>query len=369
MKGLMRALAAAVLPVLIVFSSDAGAARIKDISSFQGVRTNQLMGYGLVVGLPGTGEKNNAFSEQTFRTMLNNFGIKISDNLKPKMKDVAPVVVHAELPPFAKQGQTIDVTVSAIGEAKSLRGGTLIQTFLRGADNEVYAVAQGSLVVGGFGAEGADGSKIVMNTPTVGRTANGATVEREVPTSFGLGDTITINLNTPDFTTAMRTAQAINDELGIEVAKAKDASSVTVSAPRDQNERVQFVATLENLEVDPADAKAKIVVNARTGTIIIGQNVKLRPAAVTHGGLTVTIREDPQVSQPAPLSNGTTQVVPNSSISVQEGSGRMFKFDAGATLDDLVKAVNDIGLAPGDLISVLEALQQAGAIEGDLQIM
>ncbi len=329
MKGFLRAAASAVLPVLLVLSFDADAARIKDISSFQGVRTNQLMGYGLVVGLPGTGEKNNAFSEQTFRTMLNNFGIKISDNLKPKMKDVAPVVVHAELPPFAKQGQTIDVT----------------------------------------GAEGADGSKIVMNTPTVGRIANGATVEREVPTSFGLGDTITINLNKPDFTTAMRTAQAINDELGIEVAKAKDASSVTVSAPRDQNERVQFVATLENLEVDPADAKAKIVVNARTGTIIIGQNVKLRPAAVTHGGLTVTIREDPQVSQPAPLSNGTTQVVPNSSISVQEGSGRMFKFDAGATLDDLVKAVNDIGLAPGDLISVLEALQQAGAIEGDLQIM
>ena len=369
MKGFLRAAASAVLPVLLVLSFDADAARIKDISSFQGVRTNQLMGYGLVVGLPGTGEKNNAFSEQTFRTMLNNFGIKISDNLKPKMKDVAPVVVHAELPPFAKQGQTIDVTVSAIGEAKSLRGGTLIQTFLRGADNEVYAVAQGSLVVGGFGAEGADGSKIVMNTPTVGRIANGATVEREVPTSFGLGDTITINLNKPDFTTAMRTAQAINDELGIEVAKAKDASSVTVSAPRDQNERVQFVATLENLEVDPADAKAKIVVNARTGTIIIGQNVKLRPAAVTHGGLTVTIREDPQVSQPAPLSNGTTQVVPNSSISVQEGSGRMFKFDAGATLDDLVKAVNDIGLAPGDLISVLEALQQAGAIRHQAEIL
>ena len=191
MKGFLRAAASAVLPVLLVLSFDADAARIKDISSFQGVRTNQLMGYGLVVGLPGTGEKNNAFSEQTFRTMLNNFGIKISDNLKPKMKDVAPVVVHAELPPFAKQGQTIDVTVSAIGEAKSLRGGTLIQTFLRGADNEVYAVAQGSLVVGGFGAEGADGSKIVMNTPTVGRIANGATVEREVPPSPSTSTSLT----------------------------------------------------------------------------------------------------------------------------------------------------------------------------------
>ncbi len=189
----------------------AHASRIKDLASVEGVRSNQLIGYGLVVGLPGTGEKNNAFTEQTFRTMLNNFGIKVPDNIKPKIKDVAPVAIHADLPPFSKPGQTIDVTVSAIGEAKSLRGGTLLQTFLKGLDGRVYAVAQGSLVVGGLGAEGADGSKVVINTPTVGRIANGATVEREVPNSFSQGDTITFNLNRPDFTTARRVADVVND--------------------------------------------------------------------------------------------------------------------------------------------------------------
>ena len=211
----------------------AHASRIKDLSSVEGVRSNQLIGYGLVVGLPGTGEKNNAFTEQTFRTMLNNFGIKVPDNIKPKIKDVAPVAIHADLPPFSKPGQTIDVTVSAIGEAKSLRGGTLLQTFLKGLDGRVYAVAQGSLVVGGLGAEGADGSKVVVNTPTVGRIANGATVEREVPNSFSQGDTITFNLNRPDFTTARRVADVVNDLVGPNTAQALDATSIKVFAPRE----------------------------------------------------------------------------------------------------------------------------------------
>ena len=345
------------------------AARIKDLAKVQGVRSNQLMGYGLVVGLPGTGEKNNAFSEQTFRTMLNNFGIKVPDNLKPKIKDVAPVAVHAELPAFSKPGQTIDVTVSAIGESKSLRGGTLLQTFLKGVDGRVYAIAQGSLVVGGLGAEGADGSKVVVNTPTVGRVPNGAMVEREVATSFANGDTITFNLNRSDFTTAKRMVDVINGLVGPDTAQALDATSVQVYAPREPSQRVSYLATLENLEVDPADEAAKIIVNSRTGTIVIGSQVKLKPAAITHGGLTVTISENPQVSQPNAFSNGETTVTPNSTINVQQADSRMFKLDTGNSLDDLVRAVNQVGVAPGDLMAILEALQQAGAIQGELVIL
>ncbi|MDX7644491.1 flagellar basal body P-ring protein FlgI [Aeromonas caviae] len=347
----------------------AHASRIKDLASVEGVRSNQLIGYGLVVGLPGTGEKNNAFTEQTFRTMLNNFGIKVPDNIKPKIKDVAPVVIHADLPPFSKPGQTIDVTVSAIGEAKSLRGGTLLQTFLKGLDGRVYAVAQGSLVVGGLGAEGADGSKVVVNTPTVGRIANGATVEREVPNSFSQGDTITFNLNRPDFTTARRLADVVNDLVGPNTAQAMDATSIKVFAPRDPAQRVSYLSTIENLEVDPASESAKIIVNSRTGTIVIGSEVKLRPAAISHGGLTVTIAENQQVSQPNPLAGGQTAVTNNSTINVQQDPGRMFKLDTGATLDDLVRAVNQVGVAPGDLMAILEALQQAGAIQGQLVIL
>ncbi|MFQ2817859.1 flagellar basal body P-ring protein FlgI [Aeromonas caviae] len=347
----------------------AHASRIKDLASVEGVRSNQLIGYGLVVGLPGTGEKNNAFTEQTFRTMLNNFGIKVPDNIKPKIKDVAPVAIHADLPPFSKPGQTIDVTVSAIGEAKSLRGGTLLQTFLKGLDGRVYAVAQGSLVVGGLGAEGADGSKVVVNTPTVGRIANGATVEREVPNSFRQGDTITFNLNRPDFTTARRLADVVNDLVGPNTAQAMDATSIKVFAPRDPAQRVSYLSTIENLEVDPASESAKIIVNSRTGTIVIGSEVKLRPAAISHGGLTVTIAENQQVSQPNPLAGGQTAVTNNSTINVQQDPGRMFKLDTGATLDDLVRAVNQVGVAPGDLMAILEALQQAGAIQGQLVIL
>lgn len=359
------------LLTVILFSLvlPAQAARIKDIATVQGVRKNQLIGYGLVVGLPGTGEKSNAFTEQTFRTMLNNFGIKVPDSVKPKIKDVAPVAVHADLPAFSKPGQTIDVTVSAIGEAKSLRGGTLIQTFLKGVDGQVYALAQGSLVVGGLGAEGADGSKVVINTPTVGRIPNGATVEREVPSSFSQGDTITFDLRRPDFTSAKRLADVVNGLVGQNTAQPIDATSVQVYAPRDPGQRVAYLATLENLEVDPADEAAKIIVNSRTGTIVIGSQVKLKPAAITHGGLTVTIKEDPNVSQPGAFSNGQTVVTPNSSISVQQQNSRMFKFDAGNSLDELVKAVNMVGVAPGDLMAILEALQQAGAIQGELVIL
>lgn len=352
-----------------LLSTPAQSARLKDLATVQGMRSNQLVGYGLVAGLAGTGENNNRFTEQTFRSMLNNFGIKVPENTTLSISDVAPVVVHAELPPFAKPGQTIDVTVSAIGDADSLRGGSLLQTMLRGVDGNIYAIAQGSLVVGGLGVEGADGSRVVVNTPTVGRISNGATVEREVPNDFNLTDSITFNLDRADFTTAKNVVDTINAFYGQGSAVAQDAVSIRVSAPRDPSKRVEFLSALENLEITEGEGEARIVVNSRTGTIVVGSNVRLKPVAVTHGGLTVTVNEDPTVSQPAPFSQGQTAIVPNSNINVQEEQARMFKLDTGATLDDLVRAINEVGLAPGDLMSVLEALDQAGAIEGRLVII
>ena len=340
--------------------NDAEAARLKDIASIQGIRENQLLGYGLVVGLAGTGEKNSKFTEQSFRSMLNNFGIKIDESTSLKIKDVAPVAIHATMPPFSKTGQTIDVTVSAIGEATSLRGGTLLQTMLRGVDGNVYAIAQGSLVVGGLGVEGADGSKVTVNTPTVGS---------EVPDNFSQTDSFVFNLNRADFTTAKNVVDAINDLYGDGSAVAQDSASIRVSAPRDPSQRVSYLSTLENIEIDQGEDAARIVVNSRTGTIVIGNNVKLKPVAVTHGGLTVTVSEDPRVSQPNSFSQGQTAIVPDSQINVSEKKGKMFKFDTGATLDDLVRAVNQVGLAPGDLMSVLEALDKAGAIDGKLEII
>lgn len=350
------------------------AQRIKDLASVQGVRSNQLVGYGLVVGLPGTGETS-PFTEQSFRTMLTNFGISLDSNTKPKIKNVAAVAVHAELPAFSKPGQTIDITVSSIGEASSLQGGTLLQTFLRGLDGEVYAVAQGSLVVSGFGAQGNDGSRIVSNTPTVGSIANGAVVERTVASGLMENDYLTLNLNSPDFSTAQALADEINQRLGADpskgyaIATPMDAASVRVNAPRDVGQRVGFLATIENFEFVPAKAPARVVINSRTGTIVIGEDVRLRPAAITHGGLTVTITEDPQAVQPNPLAGGETLTLEQSIVDVQLDDTRMFKFEPGVTLDELVRAVNQIGAAPGDLMAILEALRQAGALQGELIVI
>ena len=369
MVKFFKALAFALSLVSLATSFSADAARLKDIASIQGIRDNQLLGYGLVVGLAGTGEKNSKFTEQSFRSMLNNFGIKIDESTSLKIKDVAPVAIHATLPPFSKVGQTIDVTVSAIGEATSLRGGTLLQTMLRGVDGNVYAIAQGSLVVGGLGVEGADGSKVVVNTPTVGRIANGAIVEREVPDNFAQTESFVFNLNRADFTTAKNVVDAVNEIYGEGTAIAEDSASIRVSAPRDPSKRVAYLSLLENIEIEQGENAARIVVNSRTGTIVIGSNVKLKPVAISHGGLTVTVSEDPRVSQPNSFSQGQTAIVPDSAINVSEKQGKMFKFDTGATLDDLVRAVNQVGLAPGDLMSVLEALDQAGAIDGKLEII
>ncbi|MDF1587573.1 MAG: flagellar basal body P-ring protein FlgI [Gammaproteobacteria bacterium] len=353
---------------LLLTSTLSYAERIKDLASIAGVRNNQLIGYGLVVGLNGTGDKTK-FTGQSIRSMLREMGVTLAPGIDPKSKNVAAVMVHADLPAFAKPGQTIDVTVSSLGDAKSLRGGSLIMTPLKGADGQIYAMAQGNLVVGGFGAEAGDGSRVTVNIPSAGRVPNGATVERTVGNAFNVGDYLILNLNQPDFTTASRLTDSINHTLGKGTAKSMDASSIKVNAPRDPSQRVPFLSLIENLELKPGEAAAKIIVNSRTGTVVIGQHVRVSPAAVTHGNLSVTISANTEVSQPNALSQGETVIVPNYDIEITEEDSRMFKFDPGVTLDEIVRAVNQVGAAPGDLVAILEALKQAGALTADLVII
>ncbi len=345
--------------------------RVKDLASVAGVRVNQLVGYGLVVGLDGSGDQTSQtpFTVQSLKAMLARYGIVVPDNVKPQLKNVAAVAIHAELPPFAKQGQTIDVTVSSLGNAKSLRGGSLLMSPLKGADGRIYAIAQGNLIVGGFGASGNDGSKVTVNIPSAGRIPNGATVERAVENPFDHGDYVVLNLNDSDFTTANRVSTAINRTVGAGTARPLDATSVQVSAPRDPGQRVAFVSLLENIDVEPGDAPARIVVNSRTGTVVIGSHVRVQPAAVSHGSLTVTITERPVVSQPAPLSGGQTAVVPQSDVQVTQEAKRMFLFNPGVELDEIVRAVNRVGAAPGDLVAILEALKEAGALRAELIVI
>lgn len=344
------------------------AERIKDLAQVQGVRPNHLVGYGIVVGLNGTGEQQ-AYTQQSFGTMLSRFGITLPQGVQPKMKNLAAVAVNAELPAFYKPGQTIDVTVSSLGDAKSLRGGTLLMTPLRGVDGEVYVIAQGNLVVGGFGAEGADGSKITVNVPTAGRIPGGGMVERAVTAAFAQNDFVTLNLNQPDFTTAKRLADRINGMFGPEVAMPADGASIQVRAPRDPSQRINYLATLENLELTPGDAPARIVVNARTGTLVIGQHVRVKRAAVAHGSLIVTVTENTQVSQPLPLSPGQTAVTPQSTVEASQPNAKAFVFDEGVTLEEIVRGINAVGAAPGDLMAILEALKQAGALSAELVVI
>jgi len=345
--------------------------RVKDLASVAGVRNNQLVGYGLVVGLDGTGDQTSQapFTVQSIKNMLARFGVTIPPNVNPQLKNVAAVTVTAELPPFAKPGQTIDVTVASIGNAGSLRGGLLLLAPLRGADGEVYAMAQGSLIVSGFGVSGRDGSRIALNVPSGGRIPNGATVERSVPTNFGTEPYVTLNLNTPDFTTASRLAAGINALLGDGTATPMDSVSVRVAAPVDQGQRIAYVAALENVMVEPGAAPARVIVNSRTGTVVIGSNVRVMPAAVSHGSLSVTITERIDVSQPNALADGSTVAVPRSEVTAEQAPSRMFKFDAGVSLDELVQAVNRVGAAPGDLVAILEALKQAGALRAELIVI
>jgi flagellar P-ring protein precursor FlgI len=349
----------------------AGADRIKDIATVGGVRSNQLVGYGLVVGLDGTGDQTTQapFTIQSIENMLQRFGVTIPPNTNPQLKNVAAVTVTADLPPFAKPGQTLDVTVGTIGNASSLRGGDLIMTPLRGADGQIYAMAQGSVIVSGFGVNGKDGSRISLNVPSSGRIPNGASVEREVPVHFSADPHLMINLNTPDFTTAAHVAAAINKTFGADTAEALDAVSIKVVAPVNPNQRISYLASLEVVDVDPGEAPARVIVNARTGTVVISSHVKVMAAAVAHGSLSVTITEHQDVSQPAPFSQGQTVVTPRSSIDVQQADARMFVFQAGVNLDEIVRAVNQVGAAPGDLVAILEALREAGALRAELIVI
>jgi len=353
-------------------STPVRAERIKDIATVNGVRTNQLVGYGLVVGLDGTGDQTSQapFTIQSITNMLAKFGITIPANANPQLKNVAAVTVTADLPPFTKPGQTIDVTVASIGNASSLRGGNLLMTPLRGVDGQVYAFAQGSMLVSGFGISGKDGSKISLNVPSSGRIPNGASVEREVPVKFASDAHLVLNLNTPDFTTAARVAAGINKTLGAGTADALDAVSIRVLAPVDADQRIAYLATLEALEIEPGDAPARVIINSRTGTVVISSHVRVTSAAVAHGSLSVTITERSDVSQPNSFTNGTAATVtPRSTIDVQQADARMFLFQAGVNLDEIVRAVNQVGAAPGDLVAILEALKQAGALRAELVVI
>jgi flagellar P-ring protein precursor FlgI len=356
--------------VLDDWSDGGGTTRVKDIASLVGVRSNQLVGYGLVVGLDGTGDNTNStkFTAQSLTNMLRQLGTALPPNVQIRSKNVAAVMVTASLPPFAKQGQTIDVTVASIGNAESLRGGVLLMTPLKGADGQVYALAQGSLFVGGFGARGSDGSKITVNVPSAGRIPNGAIVERTVESPFAEGGDLELNLHSPDFTTAQRMAEAINAALGRGRATAVDGGTVRVSAPSDPGQRVRFVARVENVTLEPGDAPARVVINARTGTVVIGEHVVVMPAAVSHGNLVVTITENPVISQPGPFSNGVTTEASESEIDVSQKS-RMFLIEPGISLEEIVRAVNQVGAAPGDLVAILEALREAGALRASLVVI
>ncbi len=357
---------------LSVIAMEAGAVRIKDMATISGVRSNQLIGYGLVIGLNGTGDQTaqTPFTSQSMNNILNQLGIVVPDGVQPQLKNVAAVMVQAELPPFSKPGQTIDVTVSSIGNAKSLRGGALVMTPMKGADGQTYAIAQGNLVIGGFGASGSDGSSVTVNIPSAGRIPNGATVERGVQSDFGDSRHITLNLNSPDFTTSRRLAETINDFIGSPIATSVDSVSVHVAAPTDFTQKVAFVSELENLEFEPGSAAARVIVNARTGTVVIGSNVRLQTAAVSHGSLTVSISEQPRVSQPEPFSRGgNTVLVPDTQVVITEEENPMFLFEPGVSLQELVRAVNDVGAPPGDLVAILEALKEVGALRAQLIII
>lgn len=353
---------------LTVASLSVEAERIKDLVSISGVRDNQLIGYGLVVGLDGSGDSAE-FTSQSLKSMLDRLGVSLPPGVSPKSKNVAAVAVNATLKPFAKRGQNIDVTVSALGSAKSLRGGTLLMSPLKGADGKIYALAQGSVIVGGFSAGGQSGSSVTVGNPMVARIPGGATVERTVNNPFAQGNALQLNLHQADFTTLDRLSKAINMAFGYGTAQAIDGGTISVSVPKNISQKVSFVSLLENLELTPADAAAKIIINARTGTVIIGQQVKVKTAAITHGTLTVTISEKQTVNQPAPLSGGETVVTPESEVTVDVGEGNMILFQPGIELADLVKAINRVGAAPDDLIAILQALRKVGALQAELVVI
>ncbi|KRB86656.1 flagellar biosynthesis protein FlgI [Sphingomonas sp. Root710] len=351
-----------------VVSGVSHAERIKDIGTFQGLRANQLTGYGIVVGLAGTGDDSLDYSTLGMKGVASRFGLQLPAGVNPALKNAAAVMLTAELPAFAKPGQRLDVTISALGKAKSLRGGTLIMAPLLGADGQIYAMAQGNLAVGGLGIDAADGSKLTINVPTAGRIPGGATVERSVDSGFATTPQLRFDLSEADLTTSQRVAAAINTRLG-PIARSIDATTITVEAAPGAEVRTTLMSRIENLEVDTADAPARVVVNARTGTVVINGAVRIAPVAVTHGKMTVQVDEKPQVIQPNAFSKGETAVQQSSAIKVDQEARPMFEFQPGASLAEIVKAVNAIGASPADLVAILEALKQAGAMKAELVVL
>jgi flagellar P-ring protein precursor FlgI len=349
----------------------AEAARLKEVATVQGVRSNPLVGYGLVVGLDGTGDQTTStpFTAQSLTAMLQQMGVTVPPGTNMQIKNVAAVLVTAQLPPFAQPGQTIDVNVSSLGNAKSLRGGTLIATPLKGADGQVYALAQGNLIVGGAGAS-AGGSKVQINHLSAGRVPEGATVERSVPTPLDQGDTLQLDLNASDFTTAREVARVINQRMGEGLAWAVDGRVVRVRMPQAPGARVAFMADIENLELALAAPAAKVVINARTGSVVMNQAVTLAACAVAHGSLSVTISSTPQVSQPNALSTGGQSVVTErADITIAQQAGSLIQMPAGAKLADVVKALNALGATPQDLLAILQAMKSAGALNAEIEVI
>ena len=348
----------------------AQAARIKEVASVQGVRSNALVGYGLVVGLDGTGDQTTStpFTTQSLKAMLQQMGVTVPPGVNMQLKNVAAVMVTAELPAFAQPGQTIDVVVSSLGNAKSLRGGTLIATPLKGADGQIYALAQGNLIVGGAGAS-AGGSKVQINHLSSGRVPAGATVERSVPTPLAQGDSLQLDLKSNDFTTARAVARAINERMGAGMAEALDGRVIRVRMPESAHARVAFMADIENLDVPLAVPAAKVVINARTGSVVMNQAVTLDACAVAHGNLSVTISSTPVVSQPAPFSRGETVAGQKSDIAIAQQAGSLVALPTGTKLTDVVKALNSLGATPQDLLAILQAMKSAGALNAELEVI
>ena len=346
------------------------AMRIKEVASVQGVRSNQLTGYGLVVGLDGTGDQTTQtpFTTQSLNAMLQQLGVTVPPGTPMQLRNVAAVMVTAQLPPFAQPGQPIDVNVSSMGNAKSLRGGTLIATPLKGADGQIYALAQGNLIVGGAGAS-QGGSKVQINHLSAGRIPGGATVERSVPTPLQHGDHIQLDLTADDYSTARQVVQAINRAKGDGVAEALNARVVRVRMPLAGGDRISFLADIENLPIDMAAPAAKVVLNARTGSIVMNQAVTLGACAVAHGNLSVSISSTPVVSQPGPLSNGQTVVTERADIQIAQDQGSLIQMPAGTKLTDVVKALNSLGATPQDLLAILQAMKAAGALQAELEVI
>lgn len=358
-----------ILAAFAILSGPAQAERVKDLGQFQGLRANQLTGYGVVVGLAGTGDDSLIYATQGVQGAISRFGLTIPPGVNPSLKNAAAVLVTAELPPFAKPGQRLDITVSALGKAKSLRGGTLVMAPLYGANGQVYAMAQGNLVVGGLGVEAADGSKLSINIPSAGRVEGGATVERSVDTGFTLGEHLLFNLHQFDATNAGRIADAINSVFGNGTALVLDGATIQIRAAQGGDARTRMIAVVESLNIQSAQPRARVIVNARTGTVVINGAVRVGPAAITHGKLTVRVDEAPAVVQPAPFSRGETAIEQASDIKVEEMSNPAFLIKGGANLSEIVDAINRIGVSPGDLVAILEALDQAGALTAELVII